>query len=155
MYSNYDFYNNNPYFYNSYRAPVDTQLVTNIQKAINGEFSAIACYEKLARMATKQSERKQILEIQKDEKRHLEEFQRIYSNLTGSQPTAKITEGCPNSYKPGLEFAFKDEQETVDFYHEIAYRAQDLFIKEAFLRAAADEQNHAVWFLFFIQKNKK
>lgn len=31
---------------------------------------------------------------------------------------------------------------------------QDSHIKETFRRAAADEQNHAVWFLFYSMKNK-
>ncbi|NHM32858.1 ferritin-like domain-containing protein [Neobacillus terrae] len=155
MNAGYNFYNNNPYFYDSYRAPVDTQLVKDIQKAINGEYSAIACYERLAQMAGSQSERRQIKEIQKDERRHFEEFVRIYTNLTGRQPRTEIQEGCPNAYRPGLEFAFRDEQETVDFYHEIAERAQDQFIKRTFRRAAADEQNHAVWFLYFMQKHPR
>ena len=37
---------------------------------------------------------------------------------------------------------------------EVADGASDRSIKEAFRRAAADEQNHAVWFLYFFTKNK-
>ena len=37
--------------------PNDTQLVNDIQKAINAEYSAIACYEKLAKMAPPKDER--------------------------------------------------------------------------------------------------
>ena len=103
-------------------------------------------------MAPTHDERNKILEIQKDEKRHLEEFSSIYTNLTGRQPTYKITEECPDKYRAGIEFAFKDEQEAVDFYLDIADKAQDPTIKDRFRRAAADEQNHAVWFLFFFQK---
>ncbi|WP_167577870.1 ferritin-like domain-containing protein [Ammoniphilus sp. YIM 78166] len=150
MYSNQYVYNYGGQFYNDYfRATNDTQLINDIQKAINGEYSAISCYEKLAKMAPTQDQKTKILEIQKDEKRHLEEFSRIYINLTGRQPTYKIIEECPDNYKAGIEFAFKDEQEAVDFYLDIADKAQDTFIKERFRRAASDEQNHAVWFLFF------
>ncbi len=128
------------------------QLVNAVQQAINGEFSAIACYKKLGQMAPTQEERTQIAEIRKDEKRHLETFSRIYTSLTGRQATPKMIEECQNKYRAGLEAAFKDEQKTVDFYLDIADMTQDRVIKEAFRRAAADEQNHATWFLFYIQK---
>ncbi|KYD11778.1 hypothetical protein B4119_4180 [Parageobacillus caldoxylosilyticus] len=55
----------------------------------------------------------------------------------------------------GLEYALKDEQETVDFYLDISDETNDPYIKEVFRRAAADEQNHAVWFLYYFIKNKR
>ncbi|PLR95780.1 ferritin family protein [Bacillus sp. T33-2] len=144
MYSNHS----GPQYYD-YRMPNDIQLVNDIKKAINAEYSAVACYKKLANMTTSVDERNRILEIQKDEVRHLEEFSRIYTNLTGNKPSYQVIEKCPDKYKAGIEFAFKDEQEAVDFYLDIADKANDPIIKERFRRAAADEQNHAVWFLSF------
>lgn len=129
-------------------------LIRSLEKAINGEYSAIQCYEKLAKMAPNQKERKQILEIREDEMKHFQVFSQLYINLTGYQPTPKVTETCPNSYKAGLEFAIVDEQETVDFYLETADDATDRSVRKAFRRAAADEQNHAVWFLYYLVKNK-
>ncbi|WP_062351217.1 ferritin family protein [Bacillus kwashiorkori] len=150
---------NQPYYLPSYgdfyRLAPDTQLVNDIQKAINAEYSAISCYGKLAKMAPTQGERNIILEIRKDEKRHLEEFSRIFTNLTGRQPSFQITEECPDNYRAGIEFAFKDEQEAVDSYLDISDKAVDITIKERFRRAASDEQNHAVWFLFFFSKYPK
>lgn len=146
----------NPFYPNSYLdSRNDRQIVTDIQKAINGEYTAIACYEKLAQMAPSQAEKKQIREIQDDEKRHFDAFRTIYTRLTGRQPAYQLVEECPNKYQEGLEFAFRDEQKTVDFYLEIADSTQDFSIKETFRRAAADEQNHAVWFLFFFSKKHK
>ncbi|UOE94759.1 ferritin-like domain-containing protein [Alkalihalobacillus sp. LMS39] len=151
-------YSNQPYYvpYNNefYQSTPDTQLLSDIQKAIHAEYSAISCYEKLANMAPTQEVRDKIFEIQKDEKRHLEEFSRIFLNLTGRHPTYQIVEECPDNYRAGIEFAFKDEQEAVDFYLDIADRSQDNTIKDRFRRAAFDEQNHAVWFLFFFDKTK-
>ncbi|MDX8343579.1 ferritin family protein [Rossellomorea sp. YZS02] len=129
-------------------------LVDELQKAINGEYSAIACYKKLADLAPTEEERLRILEIRKDEKRHFKAFSAIYANLTGVEPSPILQEGCPDGYKRGLQFGFKDEQETVDFYHGIRDGVQDSYIKETFSRAAEDEQNHAVWFLYYIMKNK-
>lgn len=149
----YDYFHPfNPYNNEYVQFRNNTQLIHDIQKAINGEFSAISCYEKLAQKAPNQDIRDQILEIREDEKRHFKEFQGIYTRLTGRQPTATITEECPSTYRSGLEASFKDEQETVDFYLDIADKVQDVSIKESFRRAAADEQNHAVWFLYFLNK---
>lgn len=138
MYQNYYFYNNNPYNYNRYfRVESETQLVNDIERAINGEYSAIACYQQLAKMAPTQAERNQILEIREDEMRHFKAFSGIYTTLTGKQPTPEIIEECPDTYKGGLEASFKDEQETVDFYLDIADSTQAIVIKETFRRAAA------------------
>ncbi|MFC7062637.1 ferritin family protein [Halobacillus seohaensis] len=152
MYSNHNFYHYGTHYNDYYRMANDTQLVNDIQKAINAEYSAIACYGKLANLAPTNDEKEKILEIQQDEKLHFEEFSNIYRNLTGQQPTYKIIEQCPKKYRAGIEFAFKDEQEAIDFYLDIVDKALDPFIKDRFRRAAADEQNHAVWFMFFISK---
>ncbi|GAA2697931.1 ferritin-like domain-containing protein [Aeromicrobium ponti] len=137
------------------RSPVDKQLVSDIQKAINGEFSAIACYKSLAEMAPAKDERSQITEIRKDEIRHLEEFKRIYISLTGKQPTPQRLPGCPSTYKEGLDFSFHDEQKTVDFCLDLAERMDGPSFKQTIRRAAPDEQNHAVWFMYFIHKNQR
>ncbi|PAC95908.1 rubrerythrin family protein [Bacillus paralicheniformis] len=138
-----------PYYY-AYRTPPDRKLINDILKAINGEYSAIFCYKQIAENAPTEGIRKQIREIRQDEQRHFEEFRRIYTNLTGQKPTPKITEECPKQYSTSLKSAFKDEQETVDFYLDLADQTQDQSIKKVFQRAAADEQNHAVWFLYLL-----
>ncbi|WP_280771754.1 ferritin family protein [Salipaludibacillus daqingensis] len=151
MYSNQPF--DVPYNYHFYRTASDSQLLNDIQKAMNAEYSAVTCYDKLANLAPSPEERSTILEIQTDDKRHLEEFSKIYTNLSGSQPSYQMTEECPEKYREGIEFAFKDEQEAVDFYLDISDKAQDMTIKDRFRRAALDEQNHAVWFLFFLTEH--
>jgi rubrerythrin len=143
-------YHHYPFYHTNFRNTFDVSLINDIQKAINGEYGAIECYDKLSKMAKTQVEKDQILEIRQDEIRHFEEFSRIYRDLTGRQPVAEIVEKCPDQYKEGVEFAFRDEQETVDFYLDIADKSQNPVIKETFRRAAADEQNHAVWFLYFL-----
>lgn len=130
------------------------ELIADILKAINGEYSSIHCYQKLAQMAPSEKEKKQILEIREDEMRHYQNFTQLYVAMTGKQPKVAVTEECPNTYKEGIEFALIDEQNTVDFYHSVADKATDVTIKHAFNRAAADEQNHAVWFLYFFTKHR-
>lgn len=143
-------YNSNDYDW--YRQ--NDKLIRDIEKAINGEFSAINCYAKLANMTPNVAERNQILEIRNDEIKHFHQFVQIYTNLTGQQPKPQITEECPNAYLQGLEFAIQDEQKTVDFYLEISDETSDANMKELLRRIAADEQNHAVWFLYYFVKSK-
>lgn len=139
-----------PYTYSR----VDAKLLADIEKAIHGEYTAIKCYEQLAYQAPTTAIREQIIEIRNDEIRHYQQFQRIYTYLTGRTIAPTQVEQCPNTYLEGIDFAFHDEQETVDFYMEIARKSQDPFIKESFAQAASDEQHHAVWFLYFLQQQK-
>lgn len=143
-------YNSN--YYNWYRE--NDKLISDIEKAINGEYTAVNCYATLANMAPNEVERDRILEIRDDEIRHFHHFVQIYTNLTGQQPKPQINEGCPNAYLQGLEFAIQDEQKTVDFYLEISDETSDTNMRDLLRRIAADEQNHAVWFLYFFVKTK-
>ncbi|GLY12152.1 hypothetical protein Bbad01_33680 [Bacillus badius] len=130
------------------------KLITDIEKAINGEYTAIQCYTSLAKMAPSEAVKKRILEIRRDEQRHFQQFTQLYTQLTGRQPQPKVIENCPNKYMKGLEAALKDEQEAVDFYLSISDETSNQYIKELFRRTAVDEQNHAVWFLYYFTKGR-
>ncbi|UAL48439.1 ferritin-like domain-containing protein [Sutcliffiella horikoshii] len=145
----------NGYYYPYYtRAPQDENLIESISRAINGEYSAIACYEKLAQMAPDAETQKRITEIREDEIKHYNTFSQIYQSLTGKPATPEISEECKDNYQEGLVASLKDEQETVEFYLDIADSTQNPYIRRVFKRAAADEQNHAVWFLYFYTESK-
>lgn len=118
---------------------------------MDGEHEAICFYEMLAHMAPNASIKKQILEIRKDEMRHYQTFEHIYLCLTGCHYYPQSQATCPNSFLHGVDKAFHDEQKTVDFYHTVARKVQEPWISCAFSEAASDEQNHAVWFLYFMQ----
>ena len=134
----------------SVQPTANAEVLKNILKAINDEYTTISCYELLANQAPNTEIKNRILEIRDDEVRHYETFWYLYISLTGKQPTPQITKQCPTDYKSGVLAAFIDEQETVDFYHDIARSTDNPAIKDAFTRASADEQNHAVWFLYFM-----
>ncbi|MED3626399.1 ferritin family protein [Bacillus subtilis] len=140
-------------YYSYYPYPVpyreDPVLIRNLQKAINGEFSAIQCYRKLAELAHSDEVRKQIEEIRRDEIRHLREFSTLYGSITSKHIMPKQTEECPDNFTRALDAAFKDEQETVDFYLRAAEETSNLKAKGVFTR---DEQNHAVWFLYYLME---
>ncbi|MGD8400694.1 MAG: ferritin-like domain-containing protein [Bacillota bacterium] len=128
-------------------------FMNDLVKSLNGEYAAIICYERLAKQAPSAEEKKRILEIRRDEIKHFKGFNNIYLTLTGRKFKPQIGEDCPQDYLAGIGESFKDEQETVDFYHEIADKVSDPYLKSQFRRFAADEQNHAVWFSHFYFKN--
>jgi len=128
----------------------DPHFLSDLTKAINGQYSAIRCYEQLAGQAPGEAERRRILEIRNDEIRHFNAFSSLYRAVTGQSYSPHMTESCPSHYREGLDAAFRDEQRTVDFYHEVADKAPSMEIRELFRRAAFDEQNHAVWFLYLM-----
>ena len=134
--------------------PYYRTLEEDIASAINGEYSAIQCYKKLAQLAPNETERNRILEIRKDEKRHFKLFKSIYTQLTGQEPSPQLIEECPTNYWAGLDASLNDEQNAADFYRRVADQTNNPFIKEAFTGAALDEQNHAVWFLYFLTKRR-
>jgi len=125
-------------------------VLKDLRKAIDGEHDAICCYEVLVNQAPDEKIKKRILEILNDEIRHYEMFSHIYFCLTGQHYSPQKQTTCPPTYKEGINHAFHDEQETVDFYHEMARKIHDPWISHAFSDAASDEQNHAVWFLYFM-----
>lgn len=129
-------------------------LIKQMKDAINGEYKAIKCYEKLAKMAPNDQERERILEIRNDEIKHFTELVKLYSGIFGRDPKPELMGECPDHYERGLEEALIDEQKTVDTYLTIADYATNTAIKRFFTRAAKDEQQHAVWFLYFWTKNK-
>ncbi|MGE7977337.1 ferritin-like domain-containing protein [Psychrobacillus sp. NPDC093200] len=135
---------------NSIQTSMHTEVLSDILKAIDGEFTAISCYELLADQASNADIKKRILEIRNDEIRHYETFWYLYISLTGKEPSPKINRQCPADYRSGILAAFIDEQETVDFYHDIARNTDNPVVRDTFTRASADEQNHAVWFLYFM-----
>ncbi|KQL57033.1 hypothetical protein AN965_10985 [Alkalicoccobacillus plakortidis] len=129
------------------------QLNAALTKAINGEHNAIVCYEQLAQIAPNDQIKNKILEIRQDEIRHYNAFLNFYQDIFGQQPNVSQVNNCPNQYRAGVESAFMDEQATVDEYLSVADRiSQYPDLKATFERAAKDEQNHAVWFLYFLNQ---
>lgn len=127
-------------------------IVNDLMKTLNGEFQAICFYEYLANCAPNEVIRDRILEIRKDEMRHYAGFAYIYTCLTGMHPTPQLSdEPYPKTFQEGVHAAFIDEQQAVEFYHQVARETQDCFISNAYMQASFDEQNHAVWFLYFMR----
>lgn len=128
-----------------------SDLINDLVKTLNGEYHAIYFYEYLANCSPTEEIRDRILEIRKDEMQHYASFSYIYTCLTGTQPAPHFTGQFPKTFHEGVHAAFIDEQETAEFYRKVANETQDCFIRDTFLQASLDEQNHAVWFLYFMK----
>lgn len=140
------------YYYDEDEWVRQQTLNSKILKAINDENTAVHCYAEIAKMAPSQREREVIEEIRRDEIRHFHDFSTIYVQLTGSQPQIAKLPACANQYLQAIDEAFIDEQMTVDFYHSIANETTNPGVRSSFRRAAEDEQNHAVWFLYLMRR---
>lgn len=139
-----------PHLYITPSKNPDLILLQDIVKSINGQYNAITCYAQIAEMAP----------VQQKEKFWGSGRKRFVITTPSSTSISILPVKNPRNHSgtlseklPGSpEFALKDEQETVDFYLHIADRALTPYIKQAYMRAAQDEQRHAVWFLFFWTK---
>ena len=124
--------------------------MNDLLTAINGEFAAIQYYEHLANLAPNEAIKKRILEIRADEEGHFKKFVHLYVCLMGHYPSPQITAPMPSDFKSGVLHSFIDEQKTNEFYRHIATSCPEPFVHKLFFEIAADEQNHAVWFLYFL-----
>jgi rubrerythrin len=143
--------------YEPYSMPreMDESIAIELERAVQGECHAIACYTHLMELAPSAIERAQIGEIIADEQRHAQQFSKMYTFVTNRQPTPRQIDECPKTYRAGLEAAIVDEQKTADAYRDLAERTMSPSMREMVLRAAADEQNHAVWFVYFLLRLKE
>lgn len=142
------------YYSNSSGGDDFAQFLEKLEKAIDKEHTAIHCYDKMANNAPSHQEKQRILEIRQDELNHFDQFSYIYESYTGKRHNPKLVEECHDDYADMLKVAFENEQEAVDDYLEMSDLPLQSHIRRAFRRAAADEQNHAVWFLAFFTERK-
>jgi rubrerythrin len=69
-------------YYYAVQPSSNVELISDISKAINGEYSAIHCYKQLANQVPNAEIKEQILEIRDDEIRHYHAFSQIYTYLS-------------------------------------------------------------------------
>lgn len=86
----------------SMQSSPNKEVLNDISKAINGEYTAIYCYELLANQAPNNEIKKRILEIRSDEIRHYETFWHLYISLTGKNLLLK----SQNNVLPIIEVGY-------------------------------------------------
>lgn len=155
-YDGYDDYND----YDFFRAPQSyipmcTDLPQRLLKALKGEQDARAFYGSLAAMAQDEMDKRVISQIANDEKKHFNNFARLYMDLTGRRPNLPPPEkpNIPN-YLAGIEKAIFDETDAYEFYRDTILCTNNPIAKQIFFEAMTDENEHAVRLNFLYSKNK-
>ncbi|WP_235821731.1 ferritin-like domain-containing protein [Gottfriedia acidiceleris] len=121
-----------------------------ILKGIQGEATAIEFYSRLAKIAPNQTAQEDVLHALEDEKVHLNEFTKLYVKMTGIQPNIQITPIQFNTFKEGLNIAYRDELEAYEFYRNVYLMTQNLTVRDVLLRGFTDEIEHATRFGFLL-----
>lgn len=129
---------------NSY-FPACSDLPERLIKAMTGEQDARLYYQKLMTMAPTTDEKNVINKIYEDEKKHYNNFSRLYTELTGRQPSLPSPQS-PNipSYVEGLKKAIFDETDAYEFYRDTFMCTTNPTAKEIFFEALTDENEHAM-----------
>lgn len=129
-------------------------VITRIQSLINEKEQTIERYEQLTTIAPNDEIKDGIIKILFDEKRHLGQLQEMHENLTGKRFVSTPGKNFPKTFRQGLISAFKSELESAQNFMDLAGKVDDEFIKDLFKRVAFDEQNHALWFHFYLTFGK-
>lgn len=75
--------------------------------------------------------------------------------MFNADPPITQENNCPNNSQAGILSAFKDEQNTIDKYLMNADYLNDYHeLKRVYQRIAKDEQKHAVWYLYLMDKER-
>ncbi|PYZ98944.1 rubrerythrin family protein [Alteribacter lacisalsi] len=129
---------------------INREMIRNIARSIDDEYTAVICYEVLMQMAPDEYAANRIMRIREDKMRHYRMFSEIYTMITNRQHQPQMMRECPQDFREGSRAAFIDEQENVEVYLRIAEEADIPFVRRSYRRASSDDQNSAVWFLYFM-----
>lgn len=124
-------------------------------QAMKGELEAIKYYERLIKMALNQEEADIIRDFYKDEKKHYNNFRRLYIMMTGKQPIIpSINMPKFENYLQGVEQAILDELDAYEFYRDIYLSNINPYVRSLFFEAFTDENEHAAHLNYLYTKNK-
>jgi len=138
--------------YQNYQ-PIPAAFVEHLQKAINGEASAIQFYGELLQLNEKdRMAYDNVKHAYDDEHKHFKAFTALYVKLTGKQP---LIEPKPTKFTmmaDAYRFAFFDELEAADLYKEMYLQTPYTPIRDIFFMAKSDEIEHAQRFNFLYNR---
>lgn len=132
-----------------------SDLKERLLKALKGEQDARRFYSELVKLAKYEEDKKIITEITLDERKHFNNFRRLYIELTGKEPALPPQERpVIKSYIEGLKTAIMDETEAYEFYRDTFLCTNNPIGKQIFLEAFTDENEHAIRLNYLFTKNK-
>ncbi|WP_280770926.1 ferritin-like domain-containing protein [Salipaludibacillus daqingensis] len=134
----------------------DYQVFLNeLKETINQKYSAKHRYQQLIHDSNNH-QTEVIATIMEDENKHYEQLSDMYQHLTGRKPDPVIFNDWFKNSEEDFSDLFKAEQKNVKLYLNLSTKAPTPLFRRQFERAAAEEQNHAVWFLYLLtEKNSK
>ncbi|SHH62914.1 Rubrerythrin [Caloranaerobacter azorensis DSM 13643] len=124
-------------------------------QAMKGELEAIEYYERLIKMAPNREEANIIRAFYEDEKKHYNNFRRLYMMMTGRPPIIlPVNKPKIKSYLQGIEQAILDELKAYEFYRDIYLSNINPYVRNTFFEAFTDENEHAAHLNYIYTKNK-
>ncbi len=124
-------------------------------KAMKGEAEARKYYKKLMDMSLDDREKDIIEHFIEDENKHLSKFRMVYEMTTGKEPVlGNLKTADFSSYIEGIEQAIEDELETYVFYRDIYLSNNNPIIRDIFLEAFTDENEHIARLNYLYTKNR-
>ncbi len=112
--------------------------------AMQGEAEDKLFYERLMRMAPTREEADIIKQIRADEIKHYGAFEDLYRRMTGRNPRVPEPDKPTfRTYMEGVELAFFNELRAYERYKDLYLSTQNPRIRDVFLDAFTDENEHA------------
>jgi len=137
-----------------YTISVDDNLPQDLIKAMKGELEARRYYEQLIGLAPEE-DKKIIAKIMNDERKHFNNFRKLYIQLTGREPVIPpLTPPRIPNYVEGIKGAIMDETDAYEFYRDIYLSTGSPQVRSIFFEAFTDENEHAVRLNYLYTKNK-
>jgi len=127
------------------------KFMSDLLGAIHDEASAIKFYGALENIAPAQY-RDFIVHAKNDEMEHLRMFRKLYRKLSGHEASVQAADTAFDSYKGGIEIAFRRELEAAELYRDMYLSTRVGKIRDILFRTMTDEMEHAqrFSFLFFL-----
>lgn len=125
-------------------------------KAMMSENEARMHYQKLIPMASNAKESDILHHIYADESNHFSKFRMLYLMLTRREPVLPSTKKpmAFQTYIEGVEQALSDEIESYEFYRNIYLSTRHPGVRDIFLEAFTDENEHSTNLNYIYSRNK-
>lgn len=127
-------------------------VIKALVEAVYTEKEAITLLNQLTVLAPSHKEHNQLTIMKQEESRHLHQFTNAYYELTSHYPVVNDKDNCSILYRQGIQQLIEAKQNNVSFYLDGGdwLNEQDPILAQVFRRAAADEQQHAIWLVYFL-----
>lgn len=134
---------------------VNQDLSQKLIKAMTGEQNARRYYETLTTMTRSEEDKRLISKFIQDEKKHFNNFYRLYIAFTGHQPMLPpVKQPKIPSYIEGIKQSIMDETDTYEFYRDVYLSSFNPMVRQNFFEAFTDENEHAIRLNYLYTKNK-